>query len=68
MFTMFLFCLDLELFLLRTEDLNKIKNPGHPFVDVVKYETFAKFQQKVLNSMVLEQVFNFSDNNLVSRK
>ena len=36
-------------FLLITQDLNKIKkNPEHPFVDIVKYETCAKIQQKIL--------------------
>ena len=36
-----------------TQDLNKMKkNPEHPFVDIGKYETRAKFQQKILNSML----------------
>ena len=40
--------------LLITQDLNKIKkNPTHPFVDITKYKTCAKFQQKILNSMVV---------------
>ena len=25
------------------------KNPAHPFVDIGKIETYAKFQQKILN-------------------
>ena len=29
------------------------KNPKHPFVDIGKTETCAKFQQKILNSMVV---------------
>ena len=29
------------------------KNSAHPFVDIVKQETCAKFQQKVLNPMVV---------------
>ena len=29
------------------------KNPEHPFVDIIKYKTCAKFQQKILNSMVV---------------
>ena len=42
-------------FLLITEDLNKNKkkNPEHLFVDTVKYVTCAKYQQKILNSMVV---------------
>ena len=34
-----------------TEDVNKTKNPEHPFVDIDKKETCAKFQQKRFNSM-----------------
>ena len=48
--------------LLITQDLNKIKkNPTHPFVDITKWRTCAKFQPKVLNSMVVEarQSFEF---------
>ena len=64
----FCFYLDFELFskskkdlvsthsfftlLLITEDLNK-KNPEHAFVDITKYKTCAKLQQKILNSMVV---------------
>ena len=50
------------------------KNTEHPFVDIGKQETCAKFQQKILNSMVVgtrqleTEVFNFSDKKLVSRK
>ena len=29
------------------------RNPEHPFVDVGKKETCVKFQQKILNSMVV---------------
>ena len=29
------------------------KNPEHPFVDIGKYETCAKFQLKILNSIVV---------------
>ena len=40
--------------LLITQDLNKNKkNPEHPFVDIIKWKTCSKFQQKVLNSMVV---------------
>ena len=37
------------------------KNPKHPFVDITKYKTCAKFQQKILNSMVVgaPQSFQF---------
>ena len=70
-----LFCLDLELFakmkkdlfsahsfftiLLITQDPNKIKNPEHPFVEIVKQETCAKFQQKILNFMAVGARQNF---------
>ena len=41
-------------FLLITQDLNKIKkNPEHPFLDIIKQKTCAKFQQKMLNSTVV---------------
>ena len=49
-------------FLQITQDLNKIKkNPAHPFVDITKQKTCAKFQQKILNSMVVgaRQSFQF---------
>ena len=73
----FLFYLDLELFakikkdlvsthsfftlLLITEDLNKIKKIPHTLVDIAKQKTCAKFQQKILNSMVVgvRQSFQF---------
>ena len=74
----FLFCVDLELFvklkkdlvsthslftlLLITQDLNKIKNSLTPFfVDNTRKKTCAKFQQKILNSLVIEvhQSFRF---------
>ena len=43
-----------------TQDLNKItKNPKHPFVDIGKQETCGKFQQKILNSMVVGVRQNF---------
>ena len=39
----------------KCQDLNKIKkSPEHPFIDVGKLEICAKFQQKWLNSMVVE--------------
>ena len=47
-----------------TQDLNKIKeNPGEPFVNIGKTEMCAKFQQKMLNSIVVgaRQNFNFSE-------
>ena len=40
------------IFLLITEDLNK-KNVEHFFADIIKYKTSAKFQQKILNSMIV---------------
>ena len=45
-----------------TQDLNKIKKkPKHPFIGISKTETCAKFQQKLLNSMVVwaHQSFQF---------
>ena len=45
-----------------TQDLNNIKkNPTHTFVDIRKTETCGKFQQKILNSTVVElvKVLNF---------
>ena len=67
----FLFYLDLELFAKIKKDLvsthslftlslrskQNLKNPTHTFVDITKQKTCAKFQQKILNSMVV----NFSD-------
>ena len=37
------------------------RNPTHPFVDIRKTETCAKFQQKILNSTVVgaRQSFQF---------
>ena len=73
----FLFCLDLELFAKIKKDLvstpsfytlvkitdylNKKKNPAQPFVYITKYKTCAKFEQKILTSMVLgaRQSFQF---------
>ena len=68
----FLFCLDLELFakdlvsthsfftlLLISQDLNKIKKIPHHFVDTTKYKTSAKFQQKILNSVVVGALQSF---------
>ena len=40
---------------LLTQELSKIKNLEHPFVDTVKQKTCAKFQLKILNSMILYQ-------------
>ena len=42
------------IFLLITQDLNEIKkNPEQAFVDIVRQEKCVKFQQKILNSMVV---------------
>ena len=41
-------------FSLITQDLNKIKKtPEHHFLDITKKKIFAKFQQKILNFMVV---------------
>ena len=47
--------------LLITRNLNKIKkNTAHPFVDITKQKTCAKFQRKILNYMVVgHQYFQF---------
>ena len=45
-----------------SQGLDKIlKNPTHPFKDIRKIKTCAKFQQKILNSTVVEarQSFQF---------
>ena len=43
-----------------TQNLNKIKkNPTHPLVDIRKTETCAKFQQKILNSTIVEALQSF---------
>ena len=42
-----------------TQDLNRIKNLEHPFVNSGKLERCAKFQQKILNSMVVGTHQNF---------
>ena len=72
-----LFCLDLELFakikktwFLHTffyifnnnpRSKQNIKNPEHPFVHIIKWETCAKFQQKILKFTVVgaHQSFRF---------
>ena len=49
--------------LLITQDLNKTKQKNHTqaFVDITKQKTCAKFQQKILNSVVVgaRQSFQF---------
>ena len=50
------------ILLLITQDLNKIKKyPEHPFVDIINYKTCTKFQQKILNPVVVRarQSFQF---------
>ena len=89
LFGIFLFCLDLALFaknkkdmisthsffifLIITEDLNKITF----FVDIIKQETCAKFQKKILNFTVVgarqsfqlfRQINWFLENNRPSTK
>ena len=38
-----------------------LRNPTHPFVDIRRTETYAKFQQKIINSTVVgaHQSFQF---------
>ena len=73
----FLSCLDLELFakmkrpgfytltknifIGNSKSKQNKKSPEHPFVDIVKWETCAKFYPKMLNSMVVgaRQCFQF---------
>ena len=47
--------------LLITQDLNKIKNPTDPFVDITKQKMCAKFQEKILKYVVVRarQSFRF---------
>ena len=55
--------------LLITQDLNKIKkNLAHPFVDITKQNTFAKFQQKtkLYGSWSSSKFSIFQTKNLVS--
>ena len=50
----------LKLGLSLTQDLKKKKkNPEHPFVDTVKSETGAKYQQIILNSVVVGAYYSF---------
>ena len=35
------------------------KNPKHPFIDIVKQEACAKFQQKILNFVVVGSLQGF---------
>ena len=70
----FLFCLDLELFMKMLKQVcrNQVnskqrtrskqnKSLEHPFVGIGKWEASAKFEQKILNSMVVgaRQSFKF---------
>ena len=73
----FSFCLELEffskikrpgfytlafyIFIDNTSSKQNKKNPEHPFLDIIKWKTCAKFQQKILNSMVVgtRQSFQF---------
>ena len=41
------------LFFSNSKSKQNKKNPEHPLVHIVKWETCAKFQQKILNSMVV---------------
>ena len=52
----FLFCLDLELFVKITKTWflrTCFLHPRHPFVDIGKLETCAKFQENILNCRVV---------------
>ena len=52
----------LKLGLSLTQDLKKKKkkkNPEHPFLDTVKSETGAKYQQIILNSVVVGAYYSF---------
>ena len=73
----FLFCLNFELcakiiktgfyilvfyiFISDSRSKQNKKHPKQPFLDIIKKETCAKFQQKILHSMVVEarQSFQF---------
>ena len=77
MWNFFLFYLDLELFakskrpgfytlvfytfINNSSSKQNKKNPTHPFVDITKHKIYAKFQQKILRSMVVgtRQSFQF---------
>ena len=50
-------------FINNSRSKQNIKNPKHPFVDIGKTETCAKFQQKNINCTIVElvKVFNFLD-------
>ena len=49
------------IFINKSRSKQNLKNPEQAFVDIVKYETCAKFQQKILNFIVAgAQSFQFS--------
>ena len=59
------------LFLKNSKSKQNKKNPTHRFADIAKRKTCAKFQQKILNFMVVgaPQIFQFfRQENLVSWK
>ena len=59
------------LFLKNSKSKQNKKNPTHHFADITKRKTCAKFQRKILNSMVVgaPQIFQFfRQKNLVSWK
>ena len=41
------------MFIKNSRSKQNKKNPTHPFVDIHKTETYAKFQQKILNSTLV---------------
>ena len=68
----FLFCLDIEcaetrsflIFPKKSRSKKKKKIPEHPFVEIVKSETCARYQLKMFNSVVLRarKSFKFFSN------
>ena len=51
------------LFINNSRSKQNKENPEHPFLDIIKYKTCAKFQLKILNCRVVgvRQIFTFSD-------
>ena len=55
------YTLGFYIFINNSRSKENKKNPEHPFLDIIKQKTCAKFQQKILNSMVVgvRQTFIF---------
>ena len=49
------------IFFYNSRSKQNLKNPEHPFLDIINYKTCAEFQQKILNSMAVgaRQSFQF---------